>query len=459
MKKFSSYNEIKKFLREVIFMRAKIIKLAATVVVVILLITISFTGCTKPVEKPVEKATIVFAVGGASSEVDYWHGVIDKFQTANPNITVDLLLQPMETETRMQTLVTPLSGKESTPDVFLMDVAWVGQFAASNWLAPLDDFISKDNYDLSVFFKKTLDFADSYKGKLRALPVYIDSGLLYYRKDLLNKYGYNTPPETWDDLVKMAQKVQEGERKSNSNFWGYVWQGKQYEGLVCDFLEFIVSNGGNILDQDGNPVINSQNNVQAVTFMRDLINKYKISPPNTYTEMTEEPVRTTFQSGNALFERNWPYAWGLHNADDSPVKGEVGIAPLPHFAGGESAATLGGWHIGMNIYSKNQDAAWEFIKFVESFDTEKGFAMNLGWNPGRQDVYDDPDVIAKAPYLKDLRAVFIGAVPRPGVPYYTKLSEAIQRYVNSAIAGKMDPKDALDKAQEEIKTIIAQYTG
>lgn len=433
-------------------------KVVSVVLMVMLLVMSSLTGCAKPAERPVEKATIVFAVGGASSEVDYWHKVIEKFQTENPNVTVNLLLQPMDTGTRMQTLVTPLSGKESTPDVFLMDVAWIGQFVASNWLAPLDDYVSKDKYDLSVFFKKTLDLADTYKGSLYALPVYIDAGLLYYRKDLLNKYGYNAPPATWDDLVAMAQKIQAAERKTNPNFWGYVWQGKQYEGLVCDFLEFIVSNGGNILDQNGNPVINSQNNVQALTFMRDLINKYKISPPNTYTEMTEEPVRITFQSGNALFERNWPYAWALHNADDSPVKGKVGIAPLPHFPGGESAATLGGWHIGMNAYSKNKDAAWEFIKFVESFDTQKGFAMNLGWNPGRQDVYDDSEVVAKAPYLKDLRTVFIGAVPRPGVPYYTKLSEVIQRYVNSAIAGKMDPKDALDKAQEEIKNIIDQYS-
>lgn len=434
-------------------------KLVSLLVALLLLVLIVSPGCTTPSAQQPTQKTIVFAVGGAPSEVDYWHKVINEFQAKNPNITVELLLQPMDTETRLQTLVTPLSAKESTPDVFLMDVAWVGQFAASNWLAPLDSFVNKDKYDLSVFFKKTIDLADTYNGKLIALPVYIDAGLLYYRTDLLNKYGFNAPPKTWEELVTMAQKVQNGERASNPNFWGFVWQGKQYEGLVCDFLEFIASNGGNILDKDGKPVLDSTNNIEALTFMSDLIHKYKVSPPNTYTEMTEEPVRITFQSGNALFERNWPYAWGLHNADDSPVKGKVGIAPLPHFPNGESAATLGGWHIGMNVNSKNQDAAWEFIKYVESYDTQKGFAMNLGWNPGRQDVYNDSEVIAKAPYLKDLREVFVGAIPRPGVPYYTKLSEVIQRYVNAAIAGKMSPKDALTKAQEEVKAIIAQYSG
>jgi len=432
----------------------RLVRSLVVVLVVGLVLSFAFSGVGVAAN-----TTIVFAVGGAPSEIDYWHKVIKSFEEKNPGISVDLLRQPMNTAVRMQTLVTPLSSKESTPDVFLMDVAWVGQFAASGWLTPLNKFVTKDHYDLNVFFKKTIKLADTYKSKLIALPVYIDAGLLYYRKDLLKKYGYSHPPVTWKELVEVAQKVQAGERKHNPKFWGFVWQGKQYEGLVCDFLEFIVSNGGNILNSKGQPVLNSPNNVEALTFMRDLIHKYKISPPNTYTEMMEEPVRRTFQSGNAMFERNWPYAWGLHNSEKSPVKGEVGIAPLPHFPGHESAATLGGWHIGMNVYSKRKLAAWKFIKFVESYNTEKGFAMNLGWNPGRQDVYKDRDVIAKAPYLKALRKVFVGAVPRPGVPYYTKLSDIIQKYVNAAIAGKMSPKSALDRAQSEAKIIVSQYGG
>ncbi len=440
-----------------------------TILVVIAMVSVVFVGCksqtssTTPSQsqqqaKPAPKnVSIVFAVGGAPSEIDYWHKVINEFEAKNPNITVNLLRQPMDSATRMQTLVTPLSGHESTPDVFLMDVAWVGQFAASGWLAPLNSYVSQDNYDTSVFFKKVIDLADTYKGNLIALPVYIDAGLLYYRTDLLKKYDFSAPPKTWEDLVKIAEKVQAGERKHNPKFWGFVWQGKQYEGLVCDFLEFIASNGGNILNKDGQPVLNSTNNIQALTFMADLIHKYKISPPSTYTEMTEEPVRMTFQNGNAMFERNWPYAWGLHNSDNSPVKGKTGIAPLPHFPGHQSAATLGGWHIGINTYSKNKEAAWKFVKFVESYDVQKGFAINLGWNPGRQDVYKDPEVLKKAPYLEKLREVFVNAIPRPSVPYYTKMSEVIQKYVNAAIAGRMDPKTALDKAQQEVEQIIKQY--
>ncbi|EHR78234.1 transcriptional antiterminator [Thermococcus litoralis DSM 5473] len=404
---------------------------------------------------------IVFAVGGAPNEIEYWKGVIAEFEKKYPGVTVELKRQATDTEQRRLDLVNALRGKSSDPDVFLMDVAWLGQFIASGWLEPLDDYVQKDNYDLSVFFQSVINLADKQGGKLYALPVYIDAGLLYYRKDLLEKYGYSKPPETWQELVEMAQKIQSGERETNPNFWGFVWQGKQYESLVCDFVEYVYSNGGSLGEfKDGKwvPTLNKPENVEALQFMVDLIHKYKISPPNTYTEMTEEPVRLMFQQGNAAFERNWPYAWGLHNADDSPVKGKVGVAPLPHFPGHKSAATLGGWHIGISKYSDNKALAWEFVKFVESYSVQKGFAMNLGWNPGRVDVYDDPAVVSKSPHLKELRAVFENAVPRPIVPYYPQLSEIIQKYVNSALAGKISPQEALDKAQKEAEELVKQYS-
>ncbi|ASJ01120.1 ABC transporter substrate-binding protein [Thermococcus gorgonarius] len=404
---------------------------------------------------------IVFAVGGAPNEIEYWKGVIAAFEKKYPGVTVELKRQATDTDQRRLDLVNSLRAKSSDPDVFLMDVAWLGQFIASGWLEPLDSYVQKDNYDLSVFFQSVINLADKQNGKLWALPVYVDAGLLYYRTDLLQKYGYSNPPETWDQLVQMAQKIQEGERASNPNFWGFVWQGKQYEGLVCDFVEYVYSNGGELGHFENGkwvPTLNKPENVQALQFMVDLIHKYKISPPSTYTEMTEEPVRLTFQQGNAAFERNWPYAWGLHNANDSPVKGKVGIAPLPHFPGHKSAATLGGWHIGINKYSDNKELAWAFVKFVESYEQQKGFAINLGWNPGRTDVYNDPDVLKAAPHLKDLRNVFENAVPRPIVPYYPQLSQIIQKYVNAALAGTMSPQDALNQAQKEAENLVQQYS-
>ena len=173
--------------------------------------------------------------------------------------------------------------------------------------------------------------------------------------------------------------------------------------------------------------------------------------------MKEEEVRLLFQRGQALFERNWPYAWALHQAEDSPVKGRVGLAPLPSFAGGESVSTLGGWHAGLSRHSLDKDRAWELIRFMVSAQTQKKLALHLGWNPGRRDVYSDPEVLAAMPHLSNLREVFDQARPRPVKPYYSRLSEVLKRRLNAALAGQLGPAEALAKAQEEAQAVIERY--
>jgi multiple sugar transport system substrate-binding protein len=401
------------------------------------------------------KAELMVWIGGAPQEVDYWEKLIKEYEKSTGE-TVQVVVQPTDSDQRRQGLVVSLQAKQPDPDVFMMDVVWIGQFVKSNWIEPLDNYINESKFDTSAFFSKVLNLVDRYNGKIYALPVNIDGGLLYYRKDLLDKYGYPAPPETWKQLARYSEKIQTGERKTNPNFTGFVWQGAQYEGLVCTFEEFISSNQGGIMR--GNIIdLNTPQNITALKFMQDLIHTYKISPPNTYTEMKEEEVRQAFQRGDALFERNWPYAWKLHEADNSPVKGKTGIAPLPHFEGGESASTLGGWHIGISEYSDKKAEAWKLVQFIESYQTQKKFALNLGWNPGRKDIYNDSDVVKELPHLTKLKEVFEHAVSRPNLPYYTQVSEIIQRYVNSCLAGNIQPGEALGKAQAEIDELKKLY--
>ena len=205
-----------------------------------------------------------------------------------------------------------------------MDVAWLAQYAASGWLEPLDQKMESADMADTIFFQRIIDLVDRYRGKLVALPVYVDGGLLYYRKDLLKAHGFSGPPETWKELVSMSQIVQRSVRKENPDFYGFLWQGAQYEGLICNFLEFAASGNGGIRMEAGKISVNLSENRDALQFMHDLIHEYKISPLSTYTEMTEEEVRRYFQQGNALFERNWPYAWALHEAEGSAVRGKVG---------------------------------------------------------------------------------------------------------------------------------------
>ncbi|UCF69680.1 MAG: ABC transporter substrate-binding protein [candidate division WOR-3 bacterium] len=398
---------------------------------------------------------LTFAVGGASNEVEYWERIVAAFADST-KIDVVLLRQPTDTDQRRQGLVIPLRSRQPDPDVFLMDVIWVGQFAASDWLQPLDSMVATGDVNLADFFEPIVNQVDTYQDSLYALPVYNDCGLLYFRKDLLVKYGLK-PPVTWQQLIQSADFVQKNERVTNPSFFGFVWQGAQYEGLVCNFLEFAASNNGGITDSAGRIIVYTPENIEAADLMYDLIHKHKISPPNTYTEMKEEETRLTFENGNALYERNWPYAWALHNKDGSRVRGKVAVALLPRGRKGQHAATLGGWHIGISKFSDSKAEAMMLLKFVLSYATQKKLALNLGWNPGRSDLYEDTDVRIRMPHLGVLKNAFEHAVARPTSPYYTQISEILQQNQNAALSGRSLSDEALAKAQREIDEILQRY--
>ena len=415
----------------------------------ILILIIGILGCTK------EQDVLTFAVGGAPNEVEYWEKLIKKFEDSS-NIKVKIIRQPTDTDQRRQGLVIPLKAKEKDPDVFLMDVIWVSQFAASDWLLSLNPFLETSDLDLNSFFSGIIQQVDMYRQTLVAFPVYNDCGLLYYRKDLLQKHKFSVP-ETWQKLSEMATKIQNKEREQNPQFFGFLWQGAQYEGLVCTFLEFAASNRGGFVDDAGKIKVDNIKNIEALQFMIDMIHNYKISPPNTFTEMKEEEVRISFENGNALFERNWPYAWGLHKRDESQIKEKVGISILPKFPEGTNAATLGGWHIGISKFSDQKDKAWKLVEYILSYETQKRLALDLGWNPGRSDIYNDTEVIEKMPHIETIKKAFENAVARPNLPYYTQASEVIQRYLNAALSGKLKPEEALIQSQKEIEKVVEIY--
>ncbi len=398
-------------------------------IVFLIFLSLLLTGCEE------RRRELTFAVGGAPEEVAYWEKLLREFE-AEEGIKVRVIRQPTDTDLRRQELVVALSSGKEDPDIFLMDVVWVGQFIASGWLKELEGI------DTSPFFKSALK-VDVHGGKLYALPVYVDCGLLYYRKDLLENYGCRVP-ETWEDLLHCSLRVKERE-----GVYTFLWQGAQYEGLICTFLEFSASAGGSLKE------IYSEENVRALSFMRDLIHRYRISPPNTYTELREEEVRRLFQQGNALFERNWPYAWKLHNSPDSPVRGKVGVQVLPAFGGGRHAACLGGWHIGISRFSDRKEDALKLLRFILSREVQERLALDLGWNPGRTDVYED--LVRKDPHMKVVMQACRSAIPRPALPYYVQFSEILRKYLNSALAGRLDPAEALRKAEAEIKDLERHY--
>ena len=364
------------------------------------------------------------------------------------HVTYNELPPPSASTEVHQALVQQLVRRSGTPDVFTQDVVWIAELAGAGWALPLDQYFpaaSRQDY-----FPGTIA-ACTYQGKLTALPWFVDSGMLFFRKDLLAAAGAKVP-ETWDDLAKTAAAIQQ----SGQAKFGYLWQGKQAEVLVCDAVEVIASNNGSILAAGGKSgALNSEQSVAAVQFLRDTIDKTRISPSDVLS-WDEEPSRAPFTAGNAAFLRNWSYVYAIsQDPKGSSVVGKVGVAPLPHFAGGKSAACLGGYQYGVNAASKHREAAIDFLTWMSSAATQRTFALQLGIAPTRPAVYDDAELGREQPFMKQLRDVFTGATPRPVTAKYAQVTLAIQSGISRALVSG-DVTAELDAANARIDAIVGK---
>jgi multiple sugar transport system substrate-binding protein len=396
-----------------------------------------------------------FAVGGTPDELAFWETLIERFARES-GTTVGLLRQPTDTDLQRQLLVTVLSSRLPQPDVFLLDVAWVSQLAASGWLEPLEPYVRSGVLAVAPYEAPALADIDHWRQQLIALPVSIDGGVLYCRKDLLDSLGLAVP-ETWDELVRDSHLAMRARRAAQPGFFGFVWPGAQYEGLTCSWLEFTASAGGGFIDTTQGLRVDTPANIEATELMHDLIHPLAVSPPNTDTEMREEQVRLFFERGDALCERNWPYAWSRHQESTSPVRGRVVMAALPHAEGHRAASALGGWHLAMSRFSTNKEAAARFMAFVLSFPVQKELVSRLGWYSARRDIYGDPELLATQPNLAQLARLYELLRPRPAMPWYTLISEVMQRRVSGVLTERQAPAEALREAQQEIARIARRY--
>ncbi|WP_027892962.1 ABC transporter substrate-binding protein [Calidithermus chliarophilus] len=365
---------------------------------------------------------------------------------------IEYIDSPADTNDRLALYQQYWAAKSADVDVYMIDVIWPGIVAPH--AADLKQFFTQQ--ELAQFFPRIVE-NNTIKGKLTSIPFFTDAGLLYYRTDLLQKYGYSKPPATWAELEAMATKIQAGERANNKDFWGFVFQGKSYEGLTCDALEWIYSFGGGlVVEADGKISINNANARAALTTVRGWVGK--IAPPGV-TSYAEEEARNAFQNGNAAFMRNWPYAYALGQADGSPVKGKIGVTVLPKGPGasGKNAATLGGWQLMVSAYSKNQKVAADLVRYFTSVEVQKDNAINLSRLPTRPALYNDKDVLAKNAWFKDLLPVFQNAVGRPsGVAgaKYNQVSEAFWTGVHEAISGQKAADVALKEIETKLQRIL-----
>lgn len=406
------------------------------------------SGCKNEVtEKKDGVTSLVFKHGKIAGDPRALLDIIATFEQQNPDIKIQDETLPASTDEQHQFYVINLAGKTTVFDILSMDVIWVPEFARAGWLRDLSSALPEEQR--IEFFKGPMD-AVTYNEKIYAIPWYIDAGVLYYRKDLLKKYGFY-PPDTWGELVKISRTITSKEK----DLYGFIWQGKQYEGLVCNVLEYFWSNGGDVL-KHGKVLIESPENIEALTFMKDLITTYNVSPELILTSI-EEPTRNIFGNGRALFMRNWPYAWNIFNKEGSPVRGNVGVSDLPFFKGHKTASTLGGWQLGINKFSKHPEAAEKFIKYLTSPPVQKKLAITIGYKPTRKSLYKDEDLLREQPFIVGLYNVFLHAKPRPVSPYYMAMTQLMQPEFSAAISGIKTPEQALKTIQTGFEKILKDH--
>jgi multiple sugar transport system substrate-binding protein len=375
--------------------------------------------------------------------------VLSDFEAANPGITVEYIELPTpNNSTEVHTyLVNSLNAKNGEPDVFTQDCIWIPEFGGAGLALPLDEFVTEE--DKGEYYPGLIENC-TWDGKTVAWPWFVDGGFLYYRSDLLDKHGFEAP-ESWDELVAATQEIVA--KEGNPELQGFLWQAKQAEVLVCDWVEFLGSAGGSTLT-GLDVTINNEAGNKALQFMHDLIYELKITPEAVLT-YDEEPSRQPFTSGNAVFLRNWSYVYNIaQDPAESKVVDQVQFKPLPHFPEGKSSAALGGYQFGVNASSKHPEEAFKLVEFLSSPESQKRYALEIAVAPTRPAVYDDPELKEKNPFLVSLKDVFTGSTARPIHPAYPQMSLAIQSGLSSALANQMSVQEALDSIAQQLTDIV-----
>lgn len=394
---------------------------------------------------PVMAEEIFYVSGAVGNAVENFKTLVKPWEESTGN-TVTLVPMPASTSDQFGQYRLWLAAGATDIDLYQTDVIWAPQLA--------DHFVdlSEAAKDLAPQHFPSIIQSQTVNGKLVALPIFTDAPALYYRKDLLDKYGVAVPT-TWDELTAAAQKIQDGERAAgNPDFWGYVWQGNAYEGLTCNALEWIKSfGGGQIVEPDGTISVNNPNAVKALETAKGWVGT--ISPEGVLAYQEEE-ARGLWQTGNAAFMRNWPYAYGLGNGDDSAVKGKFAVTTLPKgTADDTSAATLGGWNVAVSKYSKHQDIAISLALYLAGPEAQKQRAIAETNLPTIVALYDDADIAAAAPIIPQWKEVFLNAVPRPSAPTLGKYNEVSSKFwsaVHETLSGNGSAADNLEVLESDL---------
>jgi multiple sugar transport system substrate-binding protein len=379
---------------------------------------------------------LTFAGSAVGREADVLRAQVARFERQT-GVRVDIRSTPDAADIRHQLYVQWLNAHVDDPDVLQLDIIWTPEFAAAEWILPLDRF-----HPETADFVPAAIAANRWNGSLYALPWFVDVGMLYWRTDL-NAHA----PADFEELRAQAAR--------RSVPAGLVWQGARYEGLVTSFLEYLGAFGGRILGPDGTVVVDADPAVRALQYMHDAIHVHGTVPVDVLA-WQEEQTRFAFQNGGAMFMRNWPYAVALlRDAAQSNVAGRFAVAPMPAGPGGPSTAALGGSQLAINARSDRAEDAFALVAFLLDPQQMLERARTVGQYPSRRSLYDN-DELGRSLGIPahDILRIVQAATPRPVTPIYTELSEILQVHLHRALTRQAPPREALRAAASQMRAAL-----
>jgi multiple sugar transport system substrate-binding protein len=389
---------------------------------------------------------------GGQQRPDIMRKILDVYEQRNPGVRVEIEVGGATSDQQQQYLTTVLTSRDPSLDLILIDIIRPAQYKAAGWSDPLDRYLPRAARDtLLKQYLPAYARANVVDDTLVALPAFADAQFLFYRKDLLEKYGFK-PPTTWDEAIRQAQTILQGERDPNLNGIGFM--GNISEGTVCTFLLPVWAAGGDVTDERGRLILTEDLAQRSLQFWLDLMDKHRVSPPNM-AEKAQDTIRREMQQGRWIFATLFAYAWAhFQNDEDSKVKGKIGVSVMPRFEGGRSASCLGGWQWTISNFSRNKAQAYKLLRYLSSPEVAKVLAIEASNLPAFPELYKDPDVLKVNPWFADALPVVLNARARPVHPRYPEIADVMRRGLNAVLARTKTPEQA---AREIVQGLRAIY--
>ncbi|MGV9453424.1 ABC transporter substrate-binding protein [Streptomyces sp. NPDC003635] len=371
----------------------------------------------------------------------YLGPLLEGWNRTHPGERVTLVELPDSADETHAQMATDLRGDDRGRfDILNIDVNWTSEFAAAGWIRPLP----RDRFPLDSFLRPVVDTA-TYDGRLYAVPYVTNAGLLLYRKDVLAEEGVE-PPRTWAELEHLAKTV-----APKHGLDGYAGQFLPYEGLTVNAAEAVYSAGGSILGGEGERVtVDSAAAREGIGFLARGVREGWI--PERALAYKEEESKQAFQEGRLLFLRNWPYAYVGASAEGSPVAGRIGAVPLPG-PDGPGTSVLGGSNLAVSTHARHPDSAARLMAYLTSERVQRQVLTRGALPPVRADLYEDPGLVRRFPYLPTLRESVLTAAPRPKSPRYDQVSLVVQAVVRDAMTGRTTPAAAVRRLARELAAV------